>query len=134
MEAWEKYRIQINDWDTLDKRKFQSEYKFSIAFENDAYRPGYSWYITEKIMESMTVNSVPIYKGADRIGQDFNQNSFINCHNYTNLYEVIDHIVHIDENQVEYLKLLNQSWFENNDIPENNKIKNIKLFLFRIFI
>jgi len=121
-------------YNVSDKRKFQSEYKFSIAFENDAYRPGYSWYITEKIMEPMTVNSVPIYKGADRIGQDFNQNSFINCHNYRNLYEVIDHIVHIDENQVEYLKLLNQSWFENNDIPENNKIKNIKLFLFRIFI
>ena len=116
-----------------DKRKFQSEYKFSIAFENDAYRPGHSWYITEKIMEPMTVNSIPIYKGADKISQDFNENSFINCHNYKNFSEVIEHIVHIDKNEFEYLTLLNQRWFKNNDIPENNKIENIKLFLFRIF-
>lgn len=116
-----------------DKRKFQSEYKFSIAFENDAYRPGHSWYITEKIMEPMTVNSIPIYKGADKIGQDFNENSFINCHNYKNFSEVIEHIVHVDENDFEYLNLLNQSWFKNDQIPENNKIENIKSFLYKIF-
>jgi alpha(1,3/1,4) fucosyltransferase len=50
-------------YNVSDKRKFQSTYKFSIAFENDAYRKGYEWYITEKIMEPMTVNSIPIYKG-----------------------------------------------------------------------
>ena len=44
-----------------DKRVFQSEYKFSITFENNAYRPEHVGYTTEKIMEAMASNSMPIY-------------------------------------------------------------------------
>ena len=116
-----------------DKRKFQSEYKFSIAFENDAYRPGYSWYITEKIMEPMTVNSIPIYYGADKVSEDFNTNSFINCHNFKNFDDVMQHILHLDKNDHEYFKVLNEQWFPDNKIPNNNSIENIKSFLYRIF-
>jgi hypothetical protein len=116
-----------------DKRKFQSEYKFSIAFENDAYRPGHSWYITEKIMEPMTVNSIPIYKGADNISQDFNRNSFINCHDFKNFDDVIQYILHIDNNDNEYLSILREPWFLDNKIPNNNSVENIKAFLYKIF-
>jgi hypothetical protein len=113
-----------------DKRKFQSEYKFSIAFENNDYRPGYEWYITEKILDPMTINSVPIYYGGDRISQDFNENSFINCHSFDNFKDVID-VIELDRNDDLYLKMLNQPWFENYNIP--NKIENIKSFLYKIF-
>jgi hypothetical protein len=106
-----------------DKRKFQSEYKFSIAFENDAYRPGYSWYITEKLMEPMTVNSVPIYYGADKVSEDFNTNSFINCHNFKNFDDVMQHILHLDKNDNEYFKVLNEQWFPDNKIHNNNSIE-----------
>ena len=64
-----------------DKRKFQSEYKFSIAFENNAYRPQQPGYTTEKIMEPMTVNSIPLYWGNKKIAFDFNPNCFINVRN-----------------------------------------------------
>jgi glyoxylate carboligase len=50
-----------------NKRQFQSEYKFSIAFENNAHRPQYPGYTTEKIMEPMTVNSIPIYWEIQRL-------------------------------------------------------------------
>ena len=120
-------------YNVSDKRKFQSEYKFSIAFENDAYRPGYSWYITEKIMEPMTVNSIPIYKGADKISDDFNDKSFVNCHKFNTFEDVINYIIYLDRNDTEYLNILNQPWFENNQIPHNNKIDNIKRFLYEVF-
>lgn len=115
-----------------DKRKFQSDYKFSIAFENDAYRPGYEWYITEKVMEPMTVNSIPIYKGGSKINRDFNTESFVNCHDFKSLSDVIEYIIELDKNDDRYLEMLRQPWFTDG-IPENNKIENIKSFLYKIF-
>lgn len=116
-----------------DKRKFQSEYKFSIAFENNAYRPGYEWYITEKPFEPMCVNSVPIYKGGAKISEDFNSKSFVNCHDFSSLEDVIDYVTYLDKNDDKYMEVLKQPWFIDNKIPENSKIENIKNFLYSIF-
>ena len=116
-----------------DKRKFQSEYKFSIAFENNAYRPGHEWYITEKIMEPMTVNSIPLYKGGSRISEDFNTESFVNFHDFHSEDDMIDYIIELDKDDSRYLKMLNKPWFEEYNIPDNNKIDNIKSFLYKIF-
>ena len=57
------------------KRQFLSPYKFTIAFENYSY-PGYQ---TEKLYDSMAVNSIPIYCGDPFIGDIFNTRSFINA-------------------------------------------------------
>jgi len=116
-----------------DKRKFQSEYKFSIAFENNAYRPGYEWYITEKPFESMCVNSIPIYKGGSKINEEFNTKSFINIHDFTSEEEAIEYIIELDTNDSKYMEVLREPWFNNNQIPDNNKIENIKSFLYKIF-
>lgn len=117
-----------------DKRKFQSEYKFSITFENDAYRPGYEWYITEKPFESMCANSIPIYKGGSKINEDFNSKSFVNFHDFKNEDDVIEYVIMLDKNDEEYMKVMKEPWFPNNNqIPENNKLENIKKFLFNIF-
>ena len=116
-----------------DKLKFQSNYKFSIAFENNAYRPGYEWYITEKIMEPMTVNSIPLYRGGSCISEDFNTKSFINYHDFNSEDDMIDYIIELDKDDSKYLSMLNNSWLNDNVIPENNKVENIKKFLFNIF-
>ena len=116
-----------------DKLKFQSEYKFSIAFENNAYRPGYEWYITEKIMQPMTVNSIPIYSGGSGVMNDFNKKSFISLHDFENMGNMIEYIIELDNNDDKYLEVLKQPWFNNNQIPDNNKIENIKSFLYKIF-
>jgi hypothetical protein len=116
-----------------DKSKFQSEYKFSISFENNAYRPQFPGYTTEKIMQPMTVNSVPIYWGNPFIGKEFNTKSFINFYDFNSFEKMIDHIIYIDNNDDKYLEILKTDWFENNIIPESNKIENIKSFLYKIF-
>lgn len=116
-----------------NKVKFQSEYKFSIAFENNAYRPQFPGYTTEKIMEPMTVNSVPIYWGNPEIGKEFNTKSFINLYDFDSVDDVIDYVIELDKNNEKYLNLLNQPWFCEYKIPENNKIENIKSFLYKIF-
>jgi hypothetical protein len=116
-----------------DKRKFQSEYKFSITFENNAYRPQHPGYTTEKIMEPMTVNSVPIYWGNPEIGKEFNTKSFINVYDFDSVDDVIDYIIELDKDDNKYLELLNQPWFNDYNIPESNKLENIKSFLYKIF-
>lgn len=116
-----------------DKRKFQSEYKFSIAFENNAYRPQHPGYTTEKIMEPMTVNSIPLYWGNPLIGKEFNTESFINFYDFNSEDDMIEYIVELDKDDARYLKMLNKPWFEEYNIPENNKIENIKSFLYKIF-
>jgi hypothetical protein len=116
-----------------DKRKFQSEYKFSISFENNAYRPQFPGYTTEKIMEPMTVNSMPIYWGNPEIYKEFNTKSFVNFYDFNNINEMVDYIIELDKNDNLYLDKLREHWFVNNETPTNNKIENIKSFLYKIF-
>jgi len=116
-----------------DKRQFQSEYKFTISFENNAYRPQHSGYTTEKIMEPMTVNSMPIYWGNPDIGLEFNTKSFINYYDFKSEDDLVGYIIELDKNDDKYLEKLNQPWFSDYNIPENNKIENIKSFLYKIF-
>ena len=72
----------INDKRSPDfyniKRKFLSEYKFTIAFENDIF-PGYQ---TEKLYDSMKTNSIPIYCGDPYVARIFNTNAFVNAADY----------------------------------------------------
>lgn len=116
-----------------DKRKFQSEYKFSVSFENEAYRPQHPGYTTEKIMEPMTVNSIPLYWGNPLIDREFNNKSFVNFYDFNSENEMIDYIIELDKNDDLYMEKLKQPWFINYNIPENNKIDNIKSFLYKIF-
>lgn len=90
-----------------DKTAFIKDYKFNIAFEN-CMCDGYT---TEKIMEPMLVNSVPIYWGNRLINRDFNQDSFINIANYPSLEAAVEDIVRLDQNDDEYLSLLSTPWF-----------------------
>jgi len=117
-----------------DKRKFQSEYKFSVSFENNAYRPQHIGYSTEKVMEPMTVNSIPLYWGNPRIDLEFNTKSFVNFYDFGNIEKMIEHIIELDKNDDKYLEVLRTPWFENNITPDNNKLENIKSFLYKIFL
>jgi len=116
-----------------DKRKFQSEYKFSISFENNAYRPQFPGYTTEKIMEPMTVNSMPIYWGNPKISEEFNTNSFVNFYDFNNMNDMVEYIIELKKNNDLYIQKLKEYWFVNNVVPTNNKIENIKSFLYKIF-
>ncbi len=88
-----------------DKNAFQTKHKFSVAFENCTYA-GYS---TEKIVESFSAYTIPIYYGDQDITLDFNEKAFINCHNYKNLDEVVERVKEIDQNDELYLSMINEN-------------------------
>jgi hypothetical protein len=81
----------------------------------------------------MCVNSIPIYRGGSKICEDFNTKSFINFHDFKSEDEMIEYIIELDKDDDKYLSVFNEPWFTNNKIPENNKLENIKKFLYNIF-
>lgn len=115
-----------------DKLKFQSDYKFSMAFENDAYRTNRDGYTTEKILQPMIVNSIPIYWGNELINKDFNTKSFINYHDFNSEDDIINYIIHLDKNDDEYMKVMREPWLNNNKIVELLKEENIRNFIYKI--
>ena len=86
------------------KVEFQKDYKFSIAFENSTV----NGYTTEKIMHAFNAETIPIYWGNPRIGEDFNTDSFINCHDYDSFNDVVKEVIRLDNNDQEYLEMLRQ--------------------------
>lgn len=117
----------------VDKIAFQNQYKFSITYENSAYRGEYPGYTTEKIMEAMDAMSIPIYRGNPVVNKDFNTKSFVNYYDCGSEEEMIEYIIYLDNNDDEYLKMLSQPWHVNNVLPANNRKETIKLFLNKIF-
>ena len=92
------------------KLDFIAPYKFTMAFENSSW-PGY---VTEKLVEPMLVNSLPIYWGNPVVGRDFNPLSFVNCHDYPTLDDAVERVIQLDRDDYAYVNMLHQPWFINN--------------------
>ena len=89
-----------------DKMTFIRDYKFTIAFENSAL-PGYT---TEKLMEPMVVNSLPIYWGNPCVEDDFNERSFIRVRSEVDMKRAIEEIIRLDTDDDAYLVKLSEPW------------------------
>jgi hypothetical protein len=87
-----------------DKLTFESQHKFSIAFENSS-RSGYT---TEKIVGAIMAQTIPIYWGDPEVSKDFNEKRFINCHAYENFDQVLERVKEIDQNDDLYLNMINE--------------------------
>lgn len=90
-----------------DKMDFISHYKFTIACEN-SIKPGYS---TEKIIEPLIANSIPIYYGDPEIASELNPKAFINVAEFPSAESLLEHIRKIDTDRDLYLDMLSQPIF-----------------------
>lgn len=107
-----------------NKLTFIQEYKFTIAIENSAV----SGYTTEKIVEPMISNSLPIYYGDPNVSIDFNENSFIHLINYASIEEAIEYIKYLDNDSKAYIEKLRQPWFVTKDIKLNYESELARFF------
>lgn len=95
-----------------NKQEFVSQYKFNIAFENSRSHG----YTTEKLMDAMTADTIPIYWGDPDVGMDFNAESFINVSDYPSLEAVVERIVQLDNDDDAYMEMLRRPWVANPDM------------------
>jgi len=98
----------------VDKLDFIKDYKFTIAFENSSL----SGYTTEKIVEPMIVNSMPIYWGNPDIHLDFNKQSFVYVNDYERIEEAIEEIIRLDNDDDAYIQKLLTPWFDSDNYAQ----------------
>jgi alpha(1,3/1,4) fucosyltransferase len=87
-----------------DKLEFIREYKFTIAIENSSA----SGYTTEKLVEPMAANSIPIYWGDPNVQLDFNKKSFICLKDFESIDQAIEEIIYLDTHDEAYIKMLSE--------------------------
>lgn len=103
------------------KIQFLREYKFTIAFENESV----DGYTTEKIIQPMLVNSLPIYWGSPSVNSEFNARSFVNVMAYPNFEAAVEEVVRIDRDEHRYRAYLQEPFLIKNRIPEQFQETNL---------
>lgn len=88
-----------------DKRAFQKDHLFSVAYENEA-TPGYQ---TEKIVDAFAARSIPLYWGSDRVEDEFNPKAFVHARRFRTEAEFIDHVVALSEDYDRMAAMLNET-------------------------
>jgi len=83
-----------------------SNYKFCLAFENSSY-PGYT---TEKLLNALIANTIPVYWGNPLVEKDFNNKAFINCHSYQDFNEAIKIVKEVDIDNYRYQSFLREPY------------------------
>lgn len=112
-----------------DKLEFINNYKFTICFENSEY-PGYT---TEKLVHPKLKNSIPIYWGNPRVGDDWNTKSFINAYDFKDISSLIEYIKEVDNDDKLYESILRESHFVNDQLPHDLNTNNLLDFFEKIF-
>lgn len=110
-----------------DKQAFLRDYKFTIAFENGSH-PGYT---TEKLVQPMFENSLPIYWGNPLVHLDFNTRSFVSYFDHGNLSDLVDRVIEIDRDDALYMKYFSEPWYHNNQVNHFVRPENVLRFLKR---
>ena len=111
-----------------NKIMFQHRCKFTLCFESTNH-PGF---FTEKITDAFFADTIPVYYGATDVKRFFNERAFINVGEYSNFEEAIQRIIELDNNEEEYLKMLNEPILKNNDIIRN-LYNDLETFVCNIF-
>ena len=120
---------KISSFSDFTNHNLFREYKFVICFENSYTNE----YITNKLVEPMLANSIPVYRGAGNTGNYFNTKSFINYDDYGNYDKMMARIIELDRDDEQYKSFLEQPWMtaENKAYIETKK-HSLKDFLKRI--
>ena len=97
------------------------DYKFVIAMEN----ANVNGYFTEKILNPLIANSIPIYWGNDHIFNFINKKRMIYVHDYSD-DELLKYLKMLDENDDEYNKIISEKWYVNDNDPDK-LFSNLKI-------
>jgi hypothetical protein len=107
-------------------------YKFVIAFENN----NIEGYITEKIINPVLANTIPIYWGSSDVKKHFNTKRFICVNDFQTIDECIKYIIKIDQDDQLYQQIISQPFFVQNEFNEyclesknNSYIKQLSFLL-----
>jgi hypothetical protein len=101
----------LDSYNSIEMLSFISQYKFVITMENTKQET----YITEKIVNGVLSNVIPIYWGSDNINDYFNEKRFINIINDSDkvINNAAKDIIQIMRDETKYLEIVNSPIFKN---------------------
>jgi hypothetical protein len=126
MNGW---RVPLAPNRLAGKLDFFSRYKFTLALENMIW-PGY---MTEKIVDPMYVNSIPIYVGDPQACESFNTDSYIDSTVFGTWRRMLEFIREVDNDRDLYLKMLAAPFYRDNRVPDYARDERTLAFFDRIF-
>ena len=110
-----------------NKKKFLSNYKFSICFENSKT----AGYISEKLVDSFKAGTIPIYYGDDTVLELLNNKSYIHVKDEDDFKEKIELIKKIDNNDTLYNEIIREK-IVIDDTRYDREVQKYKDFLYHI--
>ena len=116
----------MNRGGVKNKLDFCQKYKFNIAFENSS-SPGYT---TEKILEPLSVSSIPIYWGNPLVTRDFNPEAFVYVNVQDDIHSVISRIIQLDKDDAAYLRMVRANPFASEQQYQYRE--HLRKFLYQI--
>lgn len=79
------------------------------------------------------VDIVPIYWGSPNVQEDFNTARFVNYHEFSSLDNMINKIIELDNDDEQYIKMVNEPVFINDKLNAYCDREELKRFFVKIF-
>ncbi len=111
-----------------NKLEFIKNYKFVMAFENSSH----NGYTTEKILESIYVDAIPIYYGNKLINRDFNPKRFINYNDFKSEEALYRKLTEIENNPDIAIKMLMEPVFSENKLSHIEEKEKVLLLIEKV--
>ena len=89
-------------------------------------------YMTEKLVDPMFANSVPIYVGDPQVSRSFDPASYVDLTRFGSIREMLEFVREADNDRDLYLKLLSAPWYRGNTVPDYARDDTILAFFDRI--
>lgn len=113
--------IFVPHYNTQEYFNFVNQFKFIISMENSRE----DTYITEKLINGLLSNIIPVYWGCENVHNYVNKDRFLNLNNINNTNELIKRMLLLKENQEDWLKMVNANIFPNNENKLERTLENI---------
>jgi hypothetical protein len=99
---WSNRRILMSIYrgSCLSKFEVLSRYRFCLCFENMSM----DGYITEKVFDCLCVGTIPLYLGAQDVGQFVPEDAYIDCRQYQSWKEMWNEINGFSSSKVESMR------------------------------
>lgn len=110
------------------KKEFLKKCKFTLCCESLKHEG----FVTEKILEALEADTIPIYYGSSTVTDIINKDAFINLSDYNTLEDAVARIMELDSDDEQYLKMLRQPIFTDPDFIEK-KMRGLEEYLCGIF-
>jgi hypothetical protein len=109
------------DYHSKEYRDFVNQFKFIVSMENSRE----DTYITEKLINGLLSNIIPVYWGSEKVYDYINKDRFLCLENINNTSAIINKMKELKNDDSKWLNIVNHNVFPNNENKLERTLENI---------